>query len=121
MYVYIYIYVCVYTYVYVCIYIYVCVYVYMYVCIRIMYMCMCVYVYVNEWFYNILGGIFYSRISRILCMSNITHGSIYDYNLSRHIVGCHSKGCAFSWRCFLIVHYLCSYVHSYAIKDAQFL
>ena len=49
---------------------------YMYVYIYIY-----IYVYVNEWFYNILRAIFYSRISRILRMSNttnITHGSIYD-------------------------------------------
>ena len=35
---------------------------------------------INEWFYNILGAILYSRILRILRMSNtthITHGSIY--------------------------------------------
>ena len=45
-----------------------CVYVYM-----IIYMCMCVYTYVNEWFYNILGAISYSRISRIsrMCQSMI--------------------------------------------------
>ena len=64
--------VCVYT-----VYTYVCVYTYMYVCIY-MYVC----VYVNKWFCNILGGIFYSRISWILRMSNttnITHGSIYVY------------------------------------------
>ena len=94
----IYIYVCVYIQICVCICKYVCVYIYiyMYVCIRIMYICMyvyvyvyvlcimyicmCVYVYVNEWFYNILRAIFYSRISRILQMSNttnITDGSIY--------------------------------------------
>ena len=98
MYVCIYRYVCVYVNMYVCIYIYICMYVYVlciyvcmymymymyyvlciYVCVYI-HVCMCVYVYVNKWFYNILGGIFYSRISRILRMSNttnITHGSIY--------------------------------------------
>ena len=35
---------------------------------------------INEWFYNILGAILYSRILRILRMSNtthITHASIY--------------------------------------------
>ena len=34
----------------------------------------------NEWFYNIIGAILYSRILQILRMSNtthITHGSIY--------------------------------------------
>ena len=66
--------------VFVCVYI---IYVYVYMCICMcvcIYTCMCVYVYVNEWFYNILRAIFYSRISRILRMSNttnITHGSIY--------------------------------------------
>ena len=92
MYVCIYIYVCVYTYMYVCVYIYICMCIcIMYICmcvyvLCIMYICMCVYVYVNEWFYNILGGIFYSRISRILRMSNttnITHGSIYDHYYKR--------------------------------------
>ena len=73
---------CVYVYMYVCI----CVYVYMYVCVY-KYMCMCVYVYLNKWFYNILRAIFYSRISRILWMSNttnITHGSIYAYIIERN-------------------------------------
>ena len=64
--------------------IYVCVYMYYVLCI--MYICMCVYVYVNEWFYNILGDIFYSRISRILRMSNTTnimHGSIYAHRYTQ--------------------------------------
>ena len=76
-----------YTYVCICVYICVCVYVCVYMCICMcvyIYMCMCVYVYVNEWFYNILRTTFYSRISRILRMSNttnITHGSIYVHKI----------------------------------------
>ena len=96
--VYTYMYVCVYVSMYVCVYVsmYVCIYVSMYVCVYVyiclcmcvymyVYVCMCVYVYVNEWFYNILRAIFYSRIPRILRMSNlknITHGSIYGHGFN---------------------------------------
>ena len=90
----VYTYMCVYTHICICVYTDMCVYVCICMCVYVlcMYVCMymyyvyvlciyvCVYVYVNEWFYNILGGIFYSRISRILRMSNttnFTHGSIY--------------------------------------------
>ena len=37
-----------------------------YICTLYMYIFMCLYVYVNEWFYNILGAIFYSRIPRTI-------------------------------------------------------
>ena len=87
--VYMYLCMCVYMYLCMCIYVsmYVCVYVYICLCMCVymyVYVCMCVYVYVNEWFYNILRAIFYSRIPRILRMSNlknITHGSIYGYDI----------------------------------------
>ena len=74
-----------YMYLCVCIYIYVCVSICIYLCVY-MYICMCIYVYVNKWFYNILRTVSYSRISRILRMSNttyITHGSIYVYKYCR--------------------------------------
>ena len=54
----------------------------MYVYVYIIYVCVHMYAYVNEWFYNILGPVLYSRILRILRMSNtthITHGSIYTH------------------------------------------
>ena len=78
----VYTYMCVFTHICLCVYTDMCVYVY----ICIMYMCMCVYVHVNKWFYNILGGIFYSWISQILLSNttNITHGSIYDHYYKRH-------------------------------------
>ena len=89
----VYMYLCMFVYMYLCMCVYMylcmCVYMYIYVCVCVyicmcMYVCMCLYVYVNEWFYNILRAIFYSRIPRILRMSNlknITHGSIYGDKL----------------------------------------